>query len=301
MLASITDGVITLDAKRAIVSVNEAAAATLGHRCHRVARPALERARADRSRELDVLLADVARARGAPSSRRSASDARRADARSAHRAARSRRASAKARRSPSPISPNSGASNGCITPTSSSARDARRVQPLRRAARRRGSSYNRRESVTLGGERARATIMFADIVGFSELAGAARRRSTSSTFSTRISPAPSATIFKHDGLLDKFYGDGLMCRIRPAARARQRRASRARGGARTASRRRHDRRLRQTARAHDRDRDRRRRRGPHRQPAPHGLHRDRRRGESRAPLAERRHARPHAARRRRPT
>jgi adenylate cyclase len=63
--------------------------------------------------------------------------------------------------------------------------------------------------VALGGERATATILFADIVGFTELAERLDAESVVEILNHFFSDAVQI-IFEHDGLLDKFYGDGLM-------------------------------------------------------------------------------------------
>lgn len=63
--------------------------------------------------------------------------------------------------------------------------------------------------VTLGGERATATILFADIVGFTELADRLDAERVVEILNHFFSAAVSI-VFEHDGLLDKFYGDGLM-------------------------------------------------------------------------------------------
>jgi len=63
--------------------------------------------------------------------------------------------------------------------------------------------------VALGGERATATILFADIVGFTELAERLDAEHVVEILNHFFSDAVQI-IFEHDGLLDKFYGDGLM-------------------------------------------------------------------------------------------
>ncbi|HEX3550428.1 MAG TPA: adenylate/guanylate cyclase domain-containing protein [Candidatus Elarobacter sp.] len=63
--------------------------------------------------------------------------------------------------------------------------------------------------VALGGERATATILFADIVGFTELAERLEAEAVVEILNAFFSAAVQI-IFEHDGLLDKFYGDGLM-------------------------------------------------------------------------------------------
>jgi len=63
--------------------------------------------------------------------------------------------------------------------------------------------------VALGGERATATILFADIGGFTELADRLDAERVVEILNQFFSAAVQI-IFEHDGLLDKFYGDGLM-------------------------------------------------------------------------------------------
>ena len=63
--------------------------------------------------------------------------------------------------------------------------------------------------VALGGERATATILFADIVGFTELADRLDAETVVEILNNFFSAAVQI-VFEHDGLLDKFYGDGLM-------------------------------------------------------------------------------------------
>jgi class 3 adenylate cyclase len=63
--------------------------------------------------------------------------------------------------------------------------------------------------VALGGERATATILFADIEGFTELADRLDAERVVEILNAFFSAAVQI-VFDHDGLLDKFYGDGLM-------------------------------------------------------------------------------------------
>jgi adenylate cyclase len=63
--------------------------------------------------------------------------------------------------------------------------------------------------VALGGERATATILFADINSFTELAERLDAEAVVDILNQFFSAAVQI-VFEHDGLLDKFYGDGLM-------------------------------------------------------------------------------------------
>lgn len=76
------------------------------------------------------------------------------------------------------------------------------------------SLINAPQSVTLGGERAVATILFADIKGFTELAGRMTAEAVVEILNSYFAAAVGI-VFKHNGLLDKFYGDGLMAVFGP--------------------------------------------------------------------------------------
>ncbi len=80
-------------------------------------------------------------------------------------------------------------------------------------------------AVELGGERRTATILFADIRDFTKMAARMEAERVVEILNAYFEAAV-AVLFEHDGLLDKFYGDGLMAvfgppRVRPddAARA----------------------------------------------------------------------------------
>jgi adenylate cyclase len=80
-------------------------------------------------------------------------------------------------------------------------------------------------SVKLGGERQRGTMMFADIAGFTSLAARLPAERVVEILNLYFEEAVRI-IFEHDGLLDKFYGDGLMAVFGPP-RAREGDAGRA--------------------------------------------------------------------------
>ncbi|MBC5809423.1 MAG: PAS domain S-box protein, partial [Candidatus Eremiobacteraeota bacterium] len=64
-------------------------------------------------------------------------------------------------------------------------------------------------SVRLGGERRRSTMLFADIRGFTSLAATLSPERVVEILNTYFEEAVRI-LFEQDGLLDKFYGDGLM-------------------------------------------------------------------------------------------
>jgi PAS domain S-box-containing protein len=68
--------------------------------------------------------------------------------------------------------------------------------------------------VALGGERAQATILFADIDGFTGLAERLDAEAVVDILNQFFGAAVQI-VFEHDGLLDKFYGDGLMAVFGP--------------------------------------------------------------------------------------
>ena len=75
------------------------------------------------------------------------------------------------------------------------------------------------EGVQLGGERCMATMLFADIRGFTHLSTQMEPERVVELLNTYLDRAVGA-VFDHDGLLDKFYGDGVMAifgppRVRP--------------------------------------------------------------------------------------
>lgn len=68
--------------------------------------------------------------------------------------------------------------------------------------------------IRLGGERQRATMLFADIRGFTERSAKMRPEAVVELLNRYFERAVAA-IFAHDGLLDKFYGDGIMAVFGP--------------------------------------------------------------------------------------
>ncbi len=64
-------------------------------------------------------------------------------------------------------------------------------------------------SIRLGGERKRATMFFADIRGFTSLATRLLPERVVEILNTYFDEAVKI-VFENDGMLDKFYGDGLM-------------------------------------------------------------------------------------------
>ncbi len=69
-------------------------------------------------------------------------------------------------------------------------------------------------AIRLGGERCRATMLFADIRGFTSLAATLEPERVSAILNTYFEEAVRI-VFEHEGLLDKFYGDGLMAVFGP--------------------------------------------------------------------------------------
>lgn len=76
------------------------------------------------------------------------------------------------------------------------------------------SLMNAPASVDLGGERRMATILFADIRDFTKLAARLQAERVVEILNAYFEAAVGV-IFQHDGLLDKFYGDGLMAVFGP--------------------------------------------------------------------------------------
>ncbi|MDQ2908936.1 MAG: PAS domain S-box protein [Candidatus Eremiobacteraeota bacterium] len=71
-------------------------------------------------------------------------------------------------------------------------------------------------SIKLGGERRRATMLFADVRGFTRLASRLSADRVVEILNAYFDDAVRV-VFAYDGLLDKFYGDGLMAVFGPPA------------------------------------------------------------------------------------
>jgi adenylate cyclase len=69
-------------------------------------------------------------------------------------------------------------------------------------------------SIRLGGERSRATTLFADVRGFTAMASQMQAERVVEILNAYFEEAVRI-VFEHEGLLDKFYGDGLMAVFGP--------------------------------------------------------------------------------------
>ncbi|MBD5657171.1 MAG: adenylate/guanylate cyclase domain-containing protein, partial [Candidatus Eremiobacteraeota bacterium] len=69
-------------------------------------------------------------------------------------------------------------------------------------------------SFELGGERLKATMLFADVRGFTEISSRMSAEDVVVLLNTYFDEAVRV-VFAHDGLLDKFYGDGLLAVFGP--------------------------------------------------------------------------------------
>ena len=76
------------------------------------------------------------------------------------------------------------------------------------------SLMNDPSSIQLGGERKRATMFFADVRGFTSLAARLPAERVVEILNTYFEEAVRI-VFEYEGLLDKFYGDGLMAVFGP--------------------------------------------------------------------------------------
>jgi adenylate cyclase len=81
------------------------------------------------------------------------------------------------------------------------------------------------ESIRLGGERTRATMFFADVRGFTSMAATLAPERVVEILNGYFEEAVRI-VFQHEGLLDKFYGDGVMAVFGPP-RVRENDAARA--------------------------------------------------------------------------
>jgi adenylate cyclase len=70
------------------------------------------------------------------------------------------------------------------------------------------------DSIRLGGERIRATVLFADVRGFTSMVARLEPERVVAILNGYFEEAVRI-VFDHDGLLDKFYGDGMMAVFGP--------------------------------------------------------------------------------------
>ena len=210
VLGSITSGVITLDGDGTIATFNDAAAETFGVAgLTMIGKPA---------RALEALIPGITTILGDDLLPRNRSRTRSAppDAR--------RRCELEVRTAPLDLPDGSGTHGWAIAVTDLTER--RKLERLhaadveqRRAIRDAFARYlaphvveqlmRAPGGVALGGERATATILFADICAFTELAEHLDAEAVVEILNHFFSAAVQI-VFEHDGLLDKFYGDGLM-------------------------------------------------------------------------------------------
>lgn len=209
VLGSITNGVMTIDAQGRIATFNDAAVATFGVRADTmIGRPA---------RALDALIPGITALLGV------AALGSKPAPMAAHHAARGTLA-LEVRIAPVELPGDTGGSGWAIAVTDLT--EQRKLEALhaadleqRRAIQDAFSRYlaphvveqlmATPNGVALGGERATATILFADIHGFTELADRLDAETVVEILNRFLSAAVQV-VFDHDGLLDKFYGDGLM-------------------------------------------------------------------------------------------
>ena len=209
VLGSITNGVMTIDGQGRIATFNDAAVATFGVRADTmIGRPA---------RAIDALIPGITALLGV------AALGGKPVPMSAHHATRGTLA-LEVRIAPVELPGDTGGRGWAIAVTDLT--EQRKLEALhaadveqRRAIQDAFSRYlaphvveqlmATPNGVAMGGERATATILFADIHGFTELADRLDAETVVEILNRFLSAAVQV-VFDHDGLLDKFYGDGLM-------------------------------------------------------------------------------------------
>lgn len=220
VLSSITNGIITLDAKRRIATFNEAAAATF-----RVSREAMA---GKGVAELEALLPGIAH-----HLERSREGVRRTEMIGLDPAGKELSLEVRV----APLAGKGGGFAVAITDLTQQRELERLHEAEVERAKRVEESFSRYlaphvvqslmrdpTSVELGGERVRATILFADIRGFTAMSTRMPAERVVELLNEYFDVAVNA-VFRNDGLLDKFYGDGLMAvfgppRVRPDDPAR---------------------------------------------------------------------------------